>query len=290
MREAIIPIHATTRTSLSRKPRGVHQVPQPGCGHLAGCGASVQKFREARKIVTKHYQWMVRTDYLPRICATDVVRNVFTEAARCSRSARRRRARRRCRSSSRWPRSGSGTAWCATQYSWNSVFEPGTLVQLFQFSHLSGALSGGRSRASGSPTSAGSTTSDSSRRPTAALVVPAAKFNRAMRIDTKLVNPLATLPNLTFRTSAARTTWPSKLLRANCQTATGQQMAQFFKPRASPYALLSQIVTATAAPTSRHSPPPKNALLNNTLWCGDHSISRLASAGNGVSTVERRFN
>ena len=28
--------------------------------------------------MTKHYQWMVRTDYLPRICAPAVVTNVFT--------------------------------------------------------------------------------------------------------------------------------------------------------------------------------------------------------------------
>ncbi len=27
--------------------------------------------------MTKHYQWMIRTDYLPRICAPAVVTNVF---------------------------------------------------------------------------------------------------------------------------------------------------------------------------------------------------------------------
>ena len=37
------------------------------------------------------------------------------------------------------------------------------------------------------------------------LVVPASKFNRAMRIDTSLVNPLATFPG----SRPARTTWPS---------------------------------------------------------------------------------
>src|SRR2546430_3163054 len=40
---------------------------------------TTQRFREARKIVTKHYQWMVRTDYLPRICASAIVTNVFTQ-------------------------------------------------------------------------------------------------------------------------------------------------------------------------------------------------------------------
>src|SRR3954470_23036311 len=37
-----------------------------------------QRFAKAREIVTKHYQWMVRTDYLPRIAAKAVVNDVFT--------------------------------------------------------------------------------------------------------------------------------------------------------------------------------------------------------------------
>jgi Animal haem peroxidase len=35
------------------------------------------RFAAARELVTKHYQWMIRTDYLPRICAPGVVSNVF---------------------------------------------------------------------------------------------------------------------------------------------------------------------------------------------------------------------
>ena len=51
-------------------------------------------------------------------------------------------------------------------------------------------------RATGSPTSAASTTSARPGAPN--LTVPAAKFNRAMRIDTHLVDPLANLPAETF--------------------------------------------------------------------------------------------
>src|SRR5215211_793070 len=36
-----------------------------------------QKFITAREIVTKHYQWMLKTDYLPRVCASGVVNDVF---------------------------------------------------------------------------------------------------------------------------------------------------------------------------------------------------------------------
>ena len=63
------------------------------------------------------------------------------------------------------------------------------------------------------------------------LVVPAAKFNHAMRIDTKLSNPLAFLPgfpadeaNLAFRNLTR-----AKMVRL----ATGQQMATFLRARAS---------------------------------------------------------
>ena len=38
-----------------------------------------QRFREARNVVTKHYQWMVRTDCIPRVCTPAIVTNVFTQ-------------------------------------------------------------------------------------------------------------------------------------------------------------------------------------------------------------------
>ncbi len=38
-----------------------------------------ERFQKARRIVTKHYQWMIRTDYLPRICAPSIVTNVFSQ-------------------------------------------------------------------------------------------------------------------------------------------------------------------------------------------------------------------
>src|SRR3954452_4988820 len=36
-----------------------------------------QMFSRARRKVTKHYQWMIRTDFLPRICQKSVVDDVF---------------------------------------------------------------------------------------------------------------------------------------------------------------------------------------------------------------------
>ncbi len=37
------------------------------------------RFGRARQKVVKHYQWMLKTDYLPRICAPGVVNNVFNQ-------------------------------------------------------------------------------------------------------------------------------------------------------------------------------------------------------------------
>ena len=37
-----------------------------------------ERFVAAREIAVKHYQWMIRHDYLPRICEPAVVEDVFT--------------------------------------------------------------------------------------------------------------------------------------------------------------------------------------------------------------------
>jgi hypothetical protein len=110
------------------------------------------------------------------------------------------------------------------EYRWNVNFPDATLDQLFDFSGVNGDLGGG--------THLPNIWIADFRRlfkfERADLVVPAGKFNRAMRIDTKLVNPLRLLrvpdlgakKNLAFR----------NLTRADMVTlATGQQMATFLK-------------------------------------------------------------
>src|SRR3954452_13206853 len=44
--------------------------------------APSQRFAHARGKVTRHYQWMLRTDYLPRIYQAGVVNDVFTNGRR----------------------------------------------------------------------------------------------------------------------------------------------------------------------------------------------------------------
>jgi hypothetical protein len=189
------------------------------------------RFATAREIVTKHYQWVIRTDYLPRVCAPGVVSNVFANGRKAfevgvvptdvptmpiefSVAAFR-----------------LGHSMIRRAYNWNAVFDDGfaTLDLLFTFSGRSGNLGGG-------PRLPSSWIADFRRlydfgetpgKP--ALVVPAGKFNRAMRIDTLLVPPLRTLPgfpaaedNLAFRNLTR-----AKMVRL----ATGQQMVTFLKSK-----------------------------------------------------------
>ena len=104
------PIRETTRTSRSRRLMRHSSGSTTASSTRCRGGPAAQRFTEARKIVTKHYQWMVRTDYLPRICAPAVVTNVFSQGRKAFEVVQRRPASRRCRSSSRSRHSGSATA------------------------------------------------------------------------------------------------------------------------------------------------------------------------------------
>ena len=188
------------------------------------------RFGRARQKVVKHYQWMLKTDYLPRICAPGVVNNVFNQGRKVfevdadpmdvptmpiefSVAAFR-----------------LGHSMIRDAYNWNVAFDAGagTLFWLFVFTGKSGDL-GGQPRLAANWTADFRRLFDFSETPAArpALVVPAAKFNRAMRIDTKLANTLATLPGLTGPDAnlALRNLKRAKQVKL----ATGQQMVAFMK-------------------------------------------------------------
>jgi len=189
-----------------------------------------QRFAAARELVTKHYQWMLRTDYLPRICAAGVVNDVFTNGRKAfevgavptdvptmpiefSVAAFR-----------------LGHSMIRAAYDWNRVFFDGfgSLDLLFEFSGGGGTLGGGL-RLPSNWIADFRRLYDFTEAGRADLAVPPAKFNRAMRIDTRIVDPLRNLPvlppgdteiNLAFR----------NLTRARMvRLATGQQMATFLK-------------------------------------------------------------
>jgi hypothetical protein len=113
-------------------------------------------------------------------------------------------------------------------YNWNKVFDDGdgTLDFLFEFSGVSGSL-GGDPRLPSNWIADFRRLYDFQEANRPALVVPEDKFNRAMRIDTTLVSPLKSLPNLPADEDnlAFRNLTRAKMVKL----ATGQQMATFLK-------------------------------------------------------------
>jgi hypothetical protein len=241
---------------------------------------TAQRFREARKLVTKHYQWMVRTDYLTRICTPAVVTNVFNQGRKAFEVGAA------STSTPTMPIEFSvaafrlGHSMIRAEYSWNKVFPNATLSQLFDFSHLSGGLPGpipdiwiadfrrlyNFGQLSPAPP---------------ALVVPPALSNRAMKIDTKLVNPLRLLrvPDASPRNNLAF----RNLLRANMvKLATGQQMVTFLRSKG---LTLNKLTNAqirdgnNGADLGALTAPQRNALVTHTpLW---FYILREAELNNG---------
>jgi len=198
-------------------------------------------FATVRAKVVKHYQWMLKTDFLPRICDQAIIDNVFNNGRQFFEVS---------------PAAGSfptmpvefsvaafrlGHSMIREVYAWNRVFRAqggasGSLLQLFNFSGTSGNLT---PNPGGPP---------AERLPTNWIAnflqlfdfsgfgpafLPPDAMNIAHRIDTSLVDPLALLPPGSFGASAAPN--PARLsnlafrnlMRANMvELASGQQMAQ----------------------------------------------------------------
>jgi hypothetical protein len=193
---------------------------------------AAQLFTRARALVVRHYQWMIRTDFLPRIVDPAIVDDVFTNGRKVFEVGVPPA------STPTMPIEFSigayrlGHSMVRDVYSWNKVFPRpfGTLGFLFNFSGTSGSLGGGVRLPS-------NWIADFRRlynfgeAGRADLVVPPAKFNRAMRIDTRLVDVLTLLPEGSFggdgntplmqRNLAFRNLTRANMLRL----ATGQQMA-----------------------------------------------------------------
>jgi Animal haem peroxidase len=189
-----------------------------------------QRFPRARRIVTRHYQWMIRTDFLPRICAPGVVNSVFNNGRKAFETGATPTDVPTMPIEFSVACYRLGHSMIRSAYNWNRIFDDGfgTLDLLFTFSGGSGDL-GGSQRLPSTWIADFRRLYDFGEAGRADLVVPAAKFNRAMRIDTRLADPLRFLPgfpagesNLAFR----------NLTRAKMvKLATGQQMATFLKSK-----------------------------------------------------------
>ncbi len=216
-------------------------------------------FHAARDTVVKHYQWMLRTDFLPRIVDPEIVERVFTRGRRHVEVP----GRTRPGDLPTMPIEFSvaayrlGHSMVRPAYQWNSVFRTGgpgaiaTLGLLFRFSGTAGNLNPAPGP---DPNDLGDlddpNAGEGLRLPSnwivdwrrlfdfgeadrADLTVPEEEFNVAKRIDTLLVDPLATLPTGTFDGRGRPAPAPVQrnlafrnLTRAAMvELATGQQLA-----------------------------------------------------------------
>jgi Animal haem peroxidase len=198
---------------------------------------AAQRFAQARELVTLHYQWMVRSDYLPRICARAVVDDVFKRGRKAFEPGAAPTDVPTMPIEFSVAAFRLGHSMVRPAYSWNKIFDDGTgsLDLLFLFSGTSGTLVGEKALLS-------TWIADFRRlydfgeagRPD--LVVAKPRFNHAMRIDTKLVNPLRNLPAGSFGGPGVPQDDPRanlafrNLARARMvKLATGQQMATFLR-------------------------------------------------------------
>jgi hypothetical protein len=227
------------------------------------------KFATARELVTKHYQWLLRTDYLPRICAPGVVSNVFNQGRKAFEVGAPATAVPTMPIEFSVAAFRLGHSMIRAAYNWNARFDSGagTLDFLFSFAGLGGDFLGGLKLPS-NWIADWRRLYDFGEANKPELVVPAAKFNRAMRIDTALVNPLRTLPgfpageaNLAFRNLTR-----AKMVRL----ATGQQMVTFLKNKGVNVTKLTNLQVrdgVNGADLTGLTPQQRTAFLQKTpLW------------------------
>ena len=248
-----------------------------------------QKFTRARKRVTLHYQWMLRHDYLPRICAPAVVNSVFSGGRKLvdpdalpgdppampiefSVAAFR-----------------LGHSMIRSDYNWNSHFAgtAGSLDWMFIFSALGGDLLGER-RLLSSWIADWRRMYDFPAGGKPGLAAPSSGVNMAMRIDTRLTNPLASLPPSTFdgdesAPQLARNLAFRNLVRGNMvKLASGQQMVTKLQGLGVNVAPLtrSQILNGSGGAKLDHlTAAERTAVANRTpLW---FYILREAELNNG---------
>jgi hypothetical protein len=227
------------------------------------------RFARARRIVTRHYQWMLRTDYLPRICAPAVVRDVFKNGRKAF------EVEATPTDVPTMPIEFSvaafrlGHSMIRDSYNWNQRFDggDGTLDLLFAFSGLSGDFLG-QPRLPSNWIADFRRLFDFGEAGKVGLVVPPAKFNRAMRIDTRLAKTLTRLPGFPGDEDdlAFRNLTRAKMLKL----ATGQQMATFLTKRGVALTKLTKAeirAGKNGAVLDALTPQQRDAVLTNTpLW------------------------
>jgi hypothetical protein len=246
-----------------------------------------QRFNRARRLVVKHYQWMIRHDYLPRICKPAIVDDVFANGRKVFEVGAPGTAVPTMPVEFSIAAFRLGHSMIRSAYNWNVVFsgQQGTLDLLFAFSGTSGDLGNGVRLPS-------NWIADWRRLyvfEQAALKVPANRSNEARRIDTLLADPLAFLPPGSFGAKK----FPKREMEANlafrnlarakmAKLATGQQMVAHMKSKGVDVKALTKTQLRNGdggASLSKLTAAERSAFLERTpLW---FYILREAELNNG---------
>ena len=201
-----------------------------------GSVPAAQKFAKARELVTLHYQWMLRTDYLPRIVAPAIVNDVFSNERKVFEVGAPATQVPTMPIEFSIAAFRLGHSMVRAVYDWNAVFAAGqgSLDLLFEFSGLSGTLGGSVRLPSNwiADFRRLYAFKNEVKRPDLA---PPGSINKAVRIDTKLSAPLHKLRQATtgdpiggiHNDLAFRNLRRARMVKL----ATGQQMAQFLKSK-----------------------------------------------------------
>lgn len=261
--------------------------------HIAPTTPSADLFKRARELVVKHYQWMIKTDFLPRIVDPAIVQDVFTNGRKFFEKDATPEHMPTMPIEFSVAAYRLGHSMIRGAYQWNRVFKSGgpgpvaSLELLFTFSGTSGILSpdGNLSdRESGSFERLPTNWIADFRRlynfnevGRADLTPPEGAPNVTKKIDTQLVDPLKTLPFGSIGGSAATPAIELNLAFRNLQRAnmvelaSGQQMAA-----------LLEVAPLTSAQLSKGLPVAlKDAATNTPLW---YYILREAELNNGRLT------
>ena len=249
-----------------------------------------KRFTRARKKVSLHYQWLIRHDYLPRICSPAVLDDVFTNGRKLVEPDATPDSIPTMPVEFSVAAFRLGHSMVRSTYNWNREF-PGTfggLEYMFQFSGLGGDL-GAEIRLISSWVADFRRMYDfgAGGHPN---LVPASNVNHARRIDTRITDPLGNLPPHVF---GGQNSIPFGDLRRNLafrnltrgsmvKLASGQQMATKLNNlgvSVTPLTKAQIIGGDNGAELDHLTPAEKDALAANTpLW---FYILREAELGNG---------